>query len=411
MIKKVSCLFLLAVIVFAAVSCSDGKAITGDVKNGEEYPWVSQGITGDSSNHSATLIPEALVPSFTDENNQDLSNNEPSDEDSAAVKLVETLGYLKEDGRYIEDARAFAKAVAESNAEMISAYTGGVADNYSFLKEIEISDYSVYPFEFNDEMTAEQLTYGKAICVEDCYMVSFTVAESNNEDYPVGEVVRFMGFVSDPVTECRLVAFVAPEFIEEAAFKTLNTDFTDEAAIEFSSLYAPRLSDGEYNPGEFDLTESVHLITHLMDKRRVGGSESRYTLDEVNAFIYEAFNTNPGLGTDIEKLSDSWTVSIESDNLETDEISDETESVSRQDIVYLSGCGTECEKLVPEYIMEKTEGENSVEYTISLFADYSHFAVSKRLVLTFETVPGSVPRLVSVKQFDSTGKAVAYTIA
>lgn len=407
MIKKICFLLLLSATVLVASSCSE-EVITGDGKSGEDYPWTEKGLAEDSSDYQTNLLSDLLPGTDKAETKQDVSpDSEPSAEDSKALKLIETMGSLMPVGVYSDDAEIFAKAVTDANGGLISAYTGGIAEDYSFLEDVKIKEYVIYPFEFSQEKSAQLLIEGKVVMVDDCYMVSFFVTESNNGDFPVGENVRFMGFVSDPVTGCRLSAFVAPELIDEVAFDRISTDFTDEVVIEFSTFYAPKLADGEYNPQDFDLSESMHLITHLMAKSRRYNAEKPYTIDQVNDFVSHVFAENAGVGNEIENLSGVWDVSVEM--VQSDE--EAQEDAESQEIIYLSGCDMNHEKYIPEYIMEKSETENGIEYAVTLFSDYSHFAVAKRMTFTFETEEGELPKLVGVTQTDSTGSAVAYTVA
>lgn len=394
--KKRICFFLLLIaIAVLSVSCSDSNAITGDVKS-DDIGFSPKDEALHFSDIGSANVPENNFIGITT-GVESLKTAEPFENNNAALTAIGNFGYQTDSGIYIDDAHAFARAIKDAKLDVVSVYTGGVPENYSFLRDVTISSYSVYPFRFSDEVVAAYSADGKFICVEDCYMVSFDVTESDSEEFVVGENVRFMGFVNDEVSGCRLCAFVSPELIGYTAFQKVNFDYTDEVVKEFSSLYAPKLADGKYNPRNFELKDSVHLITHLMIKSRRYKPEPPYTLDEVNGFVYEAFSENPGMGTDVEDLSDAWSLKIE--------FSEDGQPC------YLLSCGMDHEKAVAESVIEKNEKDNRVDYTVTLYSDYSYFAKAKILTFTFKKTDGAIPRLASVTQSESTGRAVAYTVS
>lgn len=387
-------ILLLAVCVLTFVSCkvADDKTITGDVKDSADAAEL------DGTQNENAEADKIVEPEVSDDAPEE---NESEQIINPAVLAAEALGVVFGEGGEFEDyAYSFADAVATANKEKIAEYTQGKAEYYSFLDGVVINGYDIYPVYVPDEIVAEKDREGKYFTGSDMYLIDLDVKTGDGEYFKEGRNIYYLGLGFDAVAGGSVNAFVPADRAEEHMYyDPVNiADKTQTIIKEFLSLYpnefhGTELYEGKNYPEDFDFSHHVHLVTHLMARNGAYGAEPPYTLDEINAFLSALFNGNEGIVPE----GDNWTVGIRYG------VTEEDEAEGR-----IYGCswghgGTTVEHSVLDV---QDDGERRV-YTVQLYADYSHFAKSKLIEITFENAENDIPNMILVNVIEDTGAASA----
>ncbi len=389
--KKLLCI-LLAVCVLILVSCkvADDKVITGDVKD-------SAGAVELDGTQNEKADEE-------DVKQEELQDKTEIADESFANTIEEEMAKLcvisGEGGELEEYAYSFADAVATADKERIAEYTQGKPEYYSFLDDVVINGYDIYPVYVTDEVMAAKDNEGKFFKGSDMYLVDFDVKTGDGEYFKEGSNIYYLGLGYDAVAGGPVNAFVPVNQAEEHIY--YNSGESSDGALvimrEFLSfypneIYGTRLYDGKNYPEDFDFTPHVHLVTHLMARNGTYGADPPYTLDEINSFLSALFNGNEGITID----GESWTLGIRYG------VTDEDIAEGR-----IYGCswghgGTTVEHSVLDM---QNDGGRKV-YTVQLYADYAHFAKSKLVEITFENAENDIPNMILVNVIEDTGAASA----
>lgn len=390
--KRLLCI-LLSIVLVTLASCkiADDEVITGDVKDSPDAV--------DTDTEQMDETPE--VPDISEkkpENQpQDLPEKEQVPENSTLEQVMEKLCVIHgEGGEFETDAYSFVEAIKSADKETVAEYTAGNGDYYSFLDSIEISSYEIYPVRVIDEVAHSMDRKGMYFRGDDMYLVDLDVKVGDGEYFKEGHNLYYIALGFDAVAGGLVRAFVPAETAQEHMYyNSVNSgDKTQVIIKEFLSLYpneiyGTRLYEGRNYPEDFDFYNHVHLVTHLMARNGAYGAEPPYTLDEINAFLSTLFNGNEGIAPD----GEDWTLGIRYG------VTDEDEAEGR-----IYGCswahgGTTVEHSILDV---RNDGGREI-YTVQLYADYSYFAKSKLIEITFENTENDVPTMILVTVLEDTG--------
>lgn len=382
---------LLAICTLLMASCkvADDKVITGDVKDND-----------DAVELDSTQNENDETDKTDDEKTDEIQDKTETGADPSANTIEEVMAKLclipGEGGEFEADANSFADAVATANKEKIAEYTQGKAEYYSFLDDVVINGYDIYPVYVPDEIVAEKDREGKYFTGSDMYLVDLDVKTGDGEYFKEGHNLYYIALGFDAAAGGLVRAFVPAESAEEHIYyySVHSADKTQAIIKEFLSLYpneiyGTELYEGKNYPEDFDFSPHVHLVTHLMARNGAYGAEPPYTLDEINEFLSALFYGNEGITPD----GENWTLGIRYG------VTEEDEAEGR-----IYGCswghgGTTVEHSVLDV---KDDGDRKV-YTVQLYADYSHFAKSKLIEITFENAENDIPNMVLVYVREDTG--------
>lgn len=380
--------------------CSCSFVIVGD-----------EGVTGDVKTDTETqeIVSDENVSTEDDKQNEAGSEDkeiqdEPDNKPLTVAEIVSGMGAeMSDGGEYKENAILFADAIMQANTLLVAEYTGGEdPDYYSFLENAEIESYEIYPFTFSEETIAETESATDSYYNSyDCYFVDFTVTRGDGEYFTDGSNVYLMAFGQDPIAGGILSEFVPYEMAMGKIFTVWKGDLEYDTYFirEFLSLYRGELFEGKNYPSEFDFSDSVHLITHLMARSGKYRNYPPYSLEEINEFIAHSFEGNTGLVFENEREIENWTVGA------SYAVTDEDREQGR-----LYGCALAHGGTTAEHHFDKieTEDENIKTVTVTLYADYAHFAKSKQVVLTIEQKAQELPRMLSLLVVKDESRSIAY---
>jgi len=387
---------LLAVCVLLTVSAckvADDKTVTGDVKD-----------STDAVELDGAQKEDAETDKTDDESTDELKDKTEAVDEPDANSIEEIMAKLcvikGEGGEFEADAYSFADAIKNANKETIAEYTAGNRDYYAFLDSIEIASYTIYPVTVSQDVIAEMDKTGKYFRGDDMYLIDFDVTVGDGEYFKEGSNIYYIALGFDAVAGGLVRAFVPAETAQEHIYydSVKGSDSTIVILREFLALYpneiyGTRLYEGKNYPEDFDFSPHVHLVTHLMARNGAFGAEPPYTLDEINTFLSTLFNGNEGITVD-----GDWTVGIRYG------VTEEDEAEGR-----IYGCswghgGTSVEHSV---LGVQNDGGRKV-YTVQVYADYSHFAKSRLIEITFENAENDIPNMILVNVLEDTGNNAAY---
>ena len=398
--KKLFVSFLSVVLAsFLLCSCSfvivGNESVTGDVRT--------------DIDKTREIPLQDGTPAFDDNVTEQASDgeeivDEPENKPVTTEEIVSNMGAeMTDGGEYKENASLFADAVMQANTRLVAEYTGGEDPNYySFLENVEIESFKIYPFSFSQEKIErtekETDTYYNTY---DCYLVDFNVTRGDGEYFTDGSNIYLMAFGQDPLAGGILSEFVPHTMAMERIFTSWKNELEYDTYFvrEFLSLYRGELFEGKNYPSEFDFSDSVHLVTHLMARSGKYRDYPPYSLEEINAFLADSFEGNKGLELENEREIENWTVGA------SYAVTDEDRENGR-----LYGCSLAHGGTTAEHHFDKieTDDENIKTFSVTLYADYAHFAKSKEIVLTLEQAEGKLPEMLSLLVTRDTKRNVAY---
>ncbi len=383
--KKRMTLLVLVLCMIFVTSCVyiPEKTITGDVKDTENSA-VDSDAPADVKNDAAAENPKT----------DDVPEKEPNAVQSGtlAKKAIADMGAVESNGtEFDDDAQRFLEALKSKDMGTVAGYTGGKAEYYSFLDDVEIAGYEIYPFGFSDEYLNRLSDEGKYYVITANYLVELDVTESSYEDFVKGKNLYYLGFEFDPGSGIDLAAFVPAQEAPDCMFYEFTNDYTEYFIGEFSSLYLSRLTDGKNFPDSFDFSRDAHLITHLMARSGRYDDYPPYSLREINDFISESFDGNDGISP--ARIGDVWLFPMNSDKNDHDKI---------YGCSYGHGGDT-----VEHDIVSVEKYEEETIYTVQIYADYSRFAKAMKLIYHFDAERGDIPELEMIELRDNTENAPA----
>lgn len=392
--KLLTILTVVCLILFCACTKEKENAITGDVKQDIEKDTVTLPETsGDEQ------LPEVDIPEV------DVENEEPAPSETEPKTVGDYISefgaYSSSGGEYTEDADIFAEAIKSANKVIVAEYTGGFDEYYSFLDHIKINSYSIYPFDFSQEQVDKVLENSELYYNHyDYYLVDFDVAVGDGEHFKEGSNLYMMAFGQDPIAGGPLSEFVPAEKALDFIFQSMKKDlgYNYYFIREFLALYRGELFEGKNYPESFDFTDSVHLITHLMTRCSKYREYPPYSMDEINEFISLSFDANQGLNLTEARDFENWMTGA------SYAVTDEDRENDR-----LYGCSWGHGGTTAEHSFDSIEydGENT-KYSLTLYADYAHFAKSKTITVTLEEKEGTLPKMTLLTVESDTGRPIAY---
>lgn len=379
-------LFILAVLVCLVLcACSvSNEDMTGDVKNDTNGP-----IDTDTKDN-------------TDNTPVDDEPDNNGDEEIDAIDEMTIADYIDELVAYQTDnspqsvAFEFCDAIMLWDKQKIAEFTQGNPEYYDFIDEMDISSYNLCSFDFSDEVKFEMSNRGIYNGYNDKYFVEFDVESSTVDGFSVGKCIYYLELNKDEALG-NVVEYFMPA---DNALKMYSYDESTQGTFNFiSEMLAEsslKLEDGRNYPDSFDFTRHAHLITHLMADSGYYASQPPYSLNEINDFISNTFDGNSGIelrdGRDIEY----W--------LFYDAEIDDTD-INEQEIF---GCsfahgGTTVIHTVDDVVYDG----NSADYYVTVYADYAHLAMARKLVFTFEEIEGEMPKLTMIVVSENNGRDTA----
>ena len=396
--KKVLALLLVAgAFLMASCKVADEKLITGDVKDN------SDAVELDSTQD------EKAETDNTDKTNDEKTNEIPDKTETVVEPSANTIEEVMaklclipgDGGEFEADANAFADALKTADKELVAEYTAGSRDYYAFLDGIDIASHTIYPVTVSEEVIAEMDKNGKYFRGHDMYLIDFDVKHGDGEYFKDGHNLYYISLGYDAVAGGLVRAFVPAESSEKHMYynSVHSADKTQAIIKEFLSLYpneiyGTELYEGKNYPEDFDFSHHVHLVTHLMARNGIYGGEPPYTLDEINAFLSTLFYGNEGIVLD---GGEDWSVGIRYGVTEED---------AAEGRIY--GCSWGHGGTTAEHsILSVQEDGDRVVYTVQLYADYSYFAKSMKVEITFENAKSDLPTMVMVYVSDFTGRKTA----
>ena len=292
---------------------------------------------------------------------------------------------------------AFADAVKNKNVDAVAEFTGGESSYYDFLSHINITDYTLYPFTFSQQVIDEMMANWRYPVASAHYFAEFNVVSSEHEDFPLGKAVFYMGFSDASVMGNKLSLFVPVGDAEKFMFVTSNEnaadDYIEYFVREFVSEYCHKLADGRNYPDSFTFNDSVHFITHLMANCGEYAAFPPYTMEEISDFVTRTFDGNDGVdSTELDYMV--WLNDIVLDEIPVDD--------------RMFGCSLSHGLAIAEHkiVDIKTDG-NSKIYTVEMYADFSHFAPASTVVFYFDVNEGELPKLTMVDLRDNMAREAA----
>ncbi len=395
--KKTLALFLaLMILASLLTSCSfvtiQEGTITGDVKQ--------------QNDDVLTPDDEQIIDDGTqDEPDEPLEIEEQETETQvlSVPDLVSEIGaVMSEGGEYKDNAYIFAEAVMNDDTVLVAEYVCGSPDYYSFLENVEIQGFEIFPFEFSREKISQiEENTDSYYNSYDCYFVDFDVVKGDGEYFNEGSNIYLMAFGQDPIAGGILSEFVPYDKAMGRIFTVWKGDLEYETYFvrEFISLYRGELFEGKNYPSEFDFTSCVHLVTHLMSRSGIYRDYPPYSLDEINEFLAMSFEGNEGLKFDGDREIENWTIGA------SYLVTDEDRENGR-----LYGCALAHGGTTAEHYFDsiETEDENTKIVTVTVYADYAHFAKSKQLVFTIGKNEKGLPKMLFALMQNDTSRPVAY---
>lgn len=386
--KKRFALLVLVLCMIFVTSCVyiPEKTLTGDVKDTENSA-VNSDAPADVKT-DADISAQAPNPEDVPEKEQNVSQN-----GTLARKAIADMGAVESDGTEFDaDAQRFLEALKNKDMGTVAGFTGGEAEYYSFLDDIEIAGYEIYPFGFSDEYLTRLGDEGKYYVITANYLVELDVKESSYDGFEKGKNLYYLGFEFDAGSGINLAAFVPAQKAPDCMFYEFTNDYTEYFIGEFSAQYLSRLTDGKNFPDSFDFSRDSHLITHLMARSGRYDDYPPYSLRQINDFISESFDGNDGMFP-YEIDNDMWLYRMDSDKNDPDKI-------------YGCSYGHGGDSVEHDIVSVESYGEEKI-YTVVIYADYSRFARAMTLIYHFDAERGDIPELEMIELRDNTGNAPA----
>lgn len=392
--KLLTILLAICLIILCACTKEQDKTITGDIKQDIENDEVIL-----PENENEEKLPEVEIPSV---DKIEIVPEIPEEKDKTAQDFIEEFSCnTTSGGEYKEDAEIFAEAVMTANRDIVAEYTGGFEEYYKFLDNVKINGFKIYPFDFSQQYIDKVLENTDLYFSNyDMYFVDFDVKSGDGEYFHDGINTYLLAFGQDPLAGGLLSEFVPAEKTLEVSFPNWKKDMEYSTYLirEFLSLYRGELFDGKNYPEDFDFTNSVHLVTHLMARSEKYRPYPPYSMDEINEFISLSFEANQGLSLTQARDFENWMTGA------SYAVTDEDRENER-----LYGCSLAHGGTTAEHSFDGVEydGDNA-KYTVTLYADYAHFAKSKVVTVTLEEKENELPKMTLVTVSNDTSRPVAY---
>lgn len=341
------------------------------------------------------------APDVKDDKAEDKTPEEKSanEEKTAEETRVETPAEMiarvgavaSEGGTYKDDAVRLCDAIVGGDAEVFAGFADGKPEYYDFLSAVEISSYTLYPFELTEEKLQELGNQYQYPAAQDNYFVEFDVASSECEEFTVGKCCYYIGLEMNAMSGNLLSVFVPMEKAEEKIVVSYENNFTEWFIKEFAALYSG-LDDGRNYADSFDFSGHPHLITHIMARSGKYG-DPPYTKAEINTFIGECFEGNQGLDN-ADFANGMWTNSYHyGENNDPEKI-------------YGCSWGHGGTSVVYDTKSIETDGDREIR-TVDVYADFARVAKAYTLVFHFTGADDDYPCLTMVEKRDVTERQPA----
>ena len=381
--KKFTGLFLCLVIcmfVFCACNVKNNKdeVVTGD---------VLQDIN-DVENSENENTPEDI----------NLKEQEENDYVETVEEIIKNLGgnIALRGGDSSESAQAFCEAILTADCERIAGFTGGNAQYYEFLSDLNVKYYSLYPFVLGEDARRYAEENNLYIPGTDMYIAEFDVENADGEYFQNGINRFYLEFsYSGYEMDESVSAFVPVSRAKSVMYGEIEIDYTEYFISETVSLMddGENIQDGKNNADAFlfNNSASVHYITHLMARSKKYPDSPPYSMSEIEEFIRNSFDGHTGQVTNSVMSFQRWIYPL---------LDDKKTSYSKEDKAY--GCSYAHGGTVCEYTIEALEeNDGIVTAEVQLYGDFSKFAKAKKLTFLFEKREDELVTLLGIVQSDN----------